>query len=87
MLNRVRRSIERSKTNRTSIGIDEIDSTQSGENRSCGGQKGRPRRSQAYEERKERGEDEVTRRETESDAESQLGQKQHGDLKRYLVKI
>ena len=73
MLNRVRKSIERSKANRTSIEIDETDSIQSGENRSCGGQKGRPRRSQAYEEHKERGEDEVTRRETESDAEGRRG--------------
>ena len=73
MLNRVRRSIERSKTNRTLIEIDETDSIQSGENRNKMEEKGCTRLSQYYEKHKEREGDEVTFKETESDAEGRKG--------------
>ena len=84
MLNRVRRSIERSKTNRTLIEIDETDSIQSGENRSCGGEKNRTRLSQDYEKHKEREGHEVTFKDTESDAEGRKGTQRNGKQRRVL---
>ena len=80
----VRRSIERSKTNRTLIEIDETYSIQSGENRGEIGEKDRTRLSQDYEKRKEREGDEVTFKETEDDAEGRKGTKRNGKQQRVL---
>ena len=80
----VRLSIERSKTNRTLIEIDETYSIQSGENRGEIGEKDRTRLSQDYEKRKEREGDEVTFKETEDDAGGRKGTKRNGKQRRVL---